>query len=262
MVSDLVSACMILLDLLDPVIFEWIRSLVRRKVVLAMLCSPPCSTFSRARHRPLAGPFMPRPLRDRDRPLNACQAELIESARLAKQVHAWLSGLCNCWEKKSVRWGRRAGLEHPEDLGPLVPSLFNCHKFRELHEYGRGDVVSFDQCMTGAHAQKPTSIWSNDVHLCFLPSRCTHKGGHRPAVGIHRQSFRTTALAAYSADLCSRLARSVAAARAGSDGSAHLCFPFHGRLWRPSFPGRAVPSESVEGEELREVRGSTQRFQM
>ena len=54
------------LDLLSDSFFHWLRGLVKSRVVVAIVGSPPCSTFSRVRHAPGG----PRPLRAREHPLD------------------------------------------------------------------------------------------------------------------------------------------------------------------------------------------------
>ena len=58
----------------------------------SVLCSPPCSMWSRARHVPL-GKNGPRPLRTRDAPFS-CIADRTEKERRACDVGSTLAWIC------------------------------------------------------------------------------------------------------------------------------------------------------------------------
>ena len=113
-------------DLMDQEALLALLLECREGHVAAVLASPPCSTFSRARPRRLAGGAAgPRPLRGRRDPfvlLPGLTEKELEAGRLGS--HLALACMLLLWE--AGRRGAWTGLEHPADPGRAhCPSFFH-----------------------------------------------------------------------------------------------------------------------------------------
>ena len=103
-----------LLDLTDGNLVISIRELCQQNRVQGMLGSPPCSTWSRARHVPLQRKIGPRPLRSRQYPW------ICLPHRTKKEIQACESGsrlLLACVYLMGFCLHGWRGLEHPRDPG-------------------------------------------------------------------------------------------------------------------------------------------------
>ena len=191
-------------DLLDPRFVTRLEGWIRDRRAVAVFGSPPCSTWSRARFRPIA--FGPRPLRDRESPYE-CLANRTPAEVQACDLGTALLLRTMLLLQLAVERGLWVGLEHPQDWGPPYPSIWSSPWVQAWVREGGITVNSFDQCMWGAMARKPTSIASQDpAASAVLCRRCNHARAHRPAVGRGAAGFRTTPLAAYPSPLCKALA--------------------------------------------------------
>ena len=180
--------------------------------VCRILASPPCSTFSRARHNPLPGGGGPRPLRGRDRvwePLPGLIPRELKAVVLGTLlVVSCLGLLARLGGRKYWRM-----LEHPADPGRHpYPSVFATDLMREVRSFIDGQVVTLRQCRFGAPPVKPTMLLSNGLGLRRTGLLCNHHGKHQVLAGRNASGgFRTTVAAAYPSPLCRFVAESAVA---------------------------------------------------
>ena len=193
------------LDLTNGLLVKQLRELCIQGRIRAMLCSPPCSTWSRARHVPLAKGRGPRPLRSRAEPWQCLPDRTdqeVKSCQLCSVVMLaciYLLGFAkHCWR----------ALKHPRDPGrPPYPSIFTSSAAALLRKQGMTDVL-FDQCFYGAFARKPTQmLLPKDDSIGSLHGKfCTHVW-HVPHIGVDSKGkFMTAPLAKYRPNLCDMLA--------------------------------------------------------
>ena len=243
------------LDLTDGKVVSFIRDLITLDRVYGMLCSPPCSTWSRARHVPLqkCGQQGPRPLRSRINPwiclpqrtpkeVAACN---LGSALLLACVY--LLGFCRRWR----------AFEHPRDPGTEpFPSFFSSTASDLLRQQHMRDVV-FDQCRFGAAARKPTQLLLNkDDHVqAFHLKFCKHHK-HDPHIGVDKHgNFKTAPLAKYPHSLCSQLAD-----LAWNYSTSSFEARNHG-VWENVFQAAAFPVEHPADQVATAVHQRNQQFQ-
>ena len=176
--------------------------------VVGMFASPPCSTFSAARHRRLSrtkrGPV---PLRSRENPWECLEG------RNAKQQQQVLIGTClalicfGMLGELRMRGGW-TGFEHPADpeVQP-IPSVFHSQETEELKAIARLSYYVTDQCQFGAQSRKPTGLLL--PHGSHGITRHCHHIYHSPLTewDVKRQCFRTTQTAKYPPQFCQALAR-------------------------------------------------------
>jgi len=211
---------------------EYWKSLIQQIRDLRPFCiiaTPPCSTFSRARHLYKRHPG-PRPIRSRQFPegfpwlTDAKREQAQQGTKLAKR--AWeLSELAD-------EMGSTFLSEFPEDLGLTdtgVPaSLWQMPEFTQaLMRKGMHTFALF-QCEFGAATPKPTRFLSDLQHFegVFypgipqfdkdwkykgpLPRGCPHAGQHDALIGLGEDGQWKTAPAAHYPDqLCAFLARAI-----------------------------------------------------
>ena len=199
-------------------------SVIRAGRCAGGLGSPPCSTWSRARHRPLPGGGGPRPLRTREEPF-ACIHDRSSRERSACIIGTDLALIVVYLLSLIAALGGWIALEHPADPGPPFPSLFATEPIADMCCLLRCVIVDFHQCLHGAPARKPTGLLTNDFSLARRVlvthnGKCNHPQGHRAHIGINEAGqFLTTPLAAYPPRLCQCLAQCFAdALRAGGGG--------------------------------------------
>ena len=197
------------MDLADAVEFRRWQLACERGDVAGLLASPPCSTFSRARHRPLPGGGGPRPLRSRENvwfPLPDLKPNEIRSVVLGSLL------AISCLDLIARVGGRRcwAMLEHPADPGRApFPSVFCSDLLKRVQHHIRGSVVLLHQCRFDAMSVKPTMLLTTDPDLDRPGLMCNHHGRHTVLAGRTADgAFRTTAAAAYPPALCRFMAES------------------------------------------------------
>eukprot|EP00974_Lingulodinium_polyedra_P034047 3273749-Lingulodinium_polyedra.AAC.1 len=149
------------------------------------------------------------------------------------QATIYIMGCCaaaGCW----------FALEHPQDRGPPVPSLFVTDAAVALAKHFDAVTCRFDQCCFGCAYRKPTQILLRAASRpASLSARCWHAGGHAVALGraAGGRGFVTTALARYPARLCAALAELCWAARGEPrDGRGGL------DAWLGAWPGPGLPA--------------------
>ena len=198
-------------DLFRVPYLDWIIELIVAGHVCGAFGSPPCSTISKARHRPITGcPFAPRPLRSRTNVWNGLpgrsrrEVEAVATGSYLMLVCIGLLGEC------SIR-GAWTGLEHPADPGTPYPSFIPTVEFQRWVSQHRLVVFELDQCMFGARTRKPTAIAITPKHTRHLRKRCRHSS-HPAMVGpTANGSFATRPMAAYPQGLCEALAKAFVA---------------------------------------------------
>ena len=196
-------------DLLNGVVGDFLLKLIHSGRVIGGFGSPPCSTISAARYRPLEGGGGPRPLRSRAEPwypLAYCTKREIFNV----QVGTLLYLLCLGFLGEMRMFGAWIGLEHPADRNRQpFGSFFNTREVATFKKtFGIGYYV-IHQCMYGAMSKKPTGLLlptggSSMVKLC------DHRHRHIVLAGqdVHG-NFATTAAARYPQQLCQSLAEVV-----------------------------------------------------
>ena len=133
----------------------------------------------------------------------------------------------------------------------------------------RGFFVRLDQCVFGALAKKPTQLMTQCSRLRNMIAAhrrggfCCHPAGHPPAIGLKRDGFRTTPLAAYPRAFATVLA--VAAAAAAGDGRQHgRSLAFAPEPWpeQLAWQARAEAAWDIAPWKHEVLRGGAQQFQM
>ena len=185
-----------------------------------LIVSPPCNTFSRARHQYRKFPG-PRPLRNRTWPkgfpwLNTHNKQIVQEANDFMQhcLDACLT---------SADSGGRYLLEHPEDLGEVQGehpgSVWQWEELHNLLSATNASCFAIHQCQFGALYPKPTRLLTNvkvvDARCAFglpkfdknsrytgpLSRNCGHKHKHK-LIGKTQESWNTSPSAAYPPQLC------------------------------------------------------------
>ena len=191
-------------DLLNPLCGSWLLQFIHNKRVVGGFGSPPYSTISTARHKPLniSNRKSPRPLRSRTNPwvpLAYCNIKEVMSVQIGSALFLICLGLLG---EIALRGGW-TGLEHPADRGrEPYPSFFNTEEVKEfMRIFGLGYQV-LDQCMFGALSRKPTGLLLPRSGL-QIGVTCNHVESHPLSLGLDSNGlFRTTPAAKYPHGLC------------------------------------------------------------
>ncbi len=216
-------------DVLDIEFWEFLVRLIKDDPPFCIIVTPPCSTYSRARHFYKLSPG-PRPIRSRQFPegfpwlseSNRHKAE--EGTALGKKM----------WELFDIAGdiGSHFLGEFPEDLGLTstgVPaSIWQMEEFFTL--ISKPGVVTFAlfQCEFGAKSSKPTRLISDLIgfegsvyrgipmftaewkYLGPLPKCCPHPGQHEQLIGMDKSgTWKTSPAAHYPGDLCKFIAKAI-----------------------------------------------------
>lgn len=248
------------LDIMDGAIITMLHDLMQQGRVVSVLCSPPCSTWSRARHVRL-GKNGPRPLRTRAAPFS-CIGDRTEKEQRACDVGSTLAWICCYLMGLALSLHVWTLLEHPRDPGQHpYPSLFCSEVATLLRRFGAKDLV-LDQCQFGAQAKKPTQCLHSPNSGCFahLKQTCNHTQGHQPHIGLYPDGkFMTTHLSKYPRLFCVALAR-----------SAHEFFQtiprkrrFHDacKLWEVAFESSSFLTQHPTRQKPFTVSGGSHCFQ-
>ena len=217
-------------DVLDIDFWTSLVDRVRKDPPFCIIATPPCSTYSRARHFYKESPG-PRPIRSRQFPLgfpwlsttNRQKAE--EGTALA----------CKMWEMFDI--AREIGShflgEFPEDLGATstgVPaSIWQMDAFFSLLANPGVMTMALFQCEFGASTPKPTRLitdlqnFEGPYHegiptftadwryLGPLPKSCPHPGQHEQLIGLDDSGkWKTGPAAHYPGELCLFIAKAIA----------------------------------------------------
>lgn len=192
-------------DLFNPNTALFLLDLIHKGKVIGGFGSPPCSTVSAARHRPLSRRGGPRPLRSRSDPwipLKYCSPKEVQAVRIGSLLFLLCLGMLG-----EIRaHGGWVGLEHPADREQEpYPSFFNTVEVQQFLRFCGMAYYVTHQCRFGAKSVKPTGL--------LLPWGCSriqlkgnHRGGHPPLIGIdHSGRFLTTPAAHYPQGFCHAL---------------------------------------------------------
>lgn len=198
---------------------------IKKQRYNALLASPPCNTFSRARHSAQPGP---RPLRDINHPYGVPgltareKAAVRQGTVLAKfaiaAVHAQLASSATAM----------ALLEHPEDLGTAArgrpASIWQWPEARALTNEPNAASIAIHQSSFGTAYPKPTRLTGRlpDLHLVGAqgwPTFCPQGRYLGPLAKPQAQTtlrrqpndagFRTTGTAAWPSQLCQWVAQQI-----------------------------------------------------
>ena len=216
-------------DLTNDEFVAVILGLARAGYFHAVIASPPCSTWSRARFLGKG----PRPLRTRREPWGRTDISFTAFERLRLDLGSRLL-LTAIQVVQAVCLAGGLGLmEHPADPGEdPYPSIWNLPEMASLLEETGGQVKLIDQCRYGAPSMKPTMIGifgfyddTRGLALERLRLRCNHHGQHQAVLKGRtekgRPDFCTAAAQAYQPPLCAALAGVIleAFARMTKEGS-------------------------------------------
>lgn len=194
-------------DMLDGKQMVHLLSMIRAGRVLGVFVSPPCSTFSAARHKAVgADGHGPRPLRSRQSPWTCLPGRSHEeNAAVDIGSALGLIGIGMLGEARAVgAWG---GYEHPADrFRSPFPSVFANSEMQQLKDTFKLKYYETDQCMFGAPSRKPTGLILPADHSSIV-RKCKHKHGHDQHGWDHiKRQFRTTPAARYPSGFSQALA--------------------------------------------------------
>ncbi len=190
-------------DLTDARLSDSIVEDLRSGRIAGLHIAPPCSTWSRARHRPGGPP----PLRDHTAlwglpRLSRRHREQLEAHNTLARVAL---RLCQVAQERGVPWT----LEHPRDLGPPAASIWRTDEVQTLQlQCDKIRCVEFDQCMFGSRWLKPTTVMGNLNSMDPLGWLCDHVDHHPPLCGRvpGSENFMTRGAQEYPEGLCKTLA--------------------------------------------------------
>lgn len=210
-------------DLSKTKLWNEITNKVERGEYDVAMLSPPCGTFSRARHN--RRNYGPHPVRSKDWPWGfpwLGQADAVKVDLANKFVKQCLK-IADLQTKLNRFWL----FEHPEDLGltkshEQPASVWQLQEMMDLIAAADAACWALHQCGFGAESSKPTRLASNlpdciqfGRKLPWFDSQgrylgplgtCEH-GWHPPLIGMANGDFLTTAAAAYPSDMCRYLAQ-------------------------------------------------------
>ena len=192
----------------------WI-SKIQSGQILGIGGGPSCETWSAARY----GPGGPPPVRSYDHPwglrkLTKRQWQQVQTG--TKLVQFLVELLCY-----AAQAGLCGFLEHPQFAVWMMQhrpaSIWTLDVMRWLARLECVQICSFDQCVYGLDAKKPTTLlllrletFKDTTVTRGLRGRCSHRGGHRPLQGIEVEGdFATARAKVYPKAMNSALALAV-----------------------------------------------------
>ena len=193
----------------------WIDQMKAGRVA-ALMAGPPCETWSAARTRPLPNvKRQPRPLRSRDLPWGLHYLTMREYDQL--DLGNQLLRVTILFLYVAYQVAVPAAMEHPATAEDerLVASSWLLPEVQNLTHLPNADLVTFDQCMVGQIARKPTSLLCLHVPhigqaLRALPNagRCNHGfAAHPPLLGRNPDgTWKSAAAKTYPPGMCQLLA--------------------------------------------------------
>ena len=217
-------------DVLDNDFWTSLIDLVRSDPPFCIIATPPCSTYSRARHFYNKSPG-PRPIRSRDFPLGFPWLS-VSNRRKAEEGTALASKM---WQLFDI--AREIGSHFlggfPEDLGATstgVPaSIWQMDAFFATLANPGVITMALFQCEFGAKTPKPTRLISDLQgfegpyhkgipiftadwkYLGPLPKCCPHPGQHEQLIGLDSSGkWKTGPAAHYPGELCLFIAKAIA----------------------------------------------------
>ena len=199
-------------------------------LVDVLLVSPPCNTFSRARHHFRQGG--PRPLRSATWPLGFPWLRMTDQETV--QTANFFIFQCLEAAKRMHAQGRFYWWEHPEDLGKTragdyPASIWQLQALRQLVQATQAASWAIHQCIFGAPTSKPTRLisnlpnclqhgvnWATFDEAGFYTGplgKCPHIS-HPPLLGfnVELQKWNTADSAAYPEEMCKSIALDIISA--------------------------------------------------
>ncbi len=201
-------------DLAQPETFHSLGCLVDEGYVDILVAGPPCSTWSRARHRGRDGPP---PVRGRSESPWGFPHLTGALKRQVTEANVLMVNTLSLMERVS-RAGGSYLLEHPADPGgEPYPSIWSNEVLIGMMVRTGGQTVSFNQCALGGPTPKPTTLGGTLCGLqeefgpCVCPGVSAHHR-HASSWGRTREGqHRTRALQAYPPMMCASIAKCIAA---------------------------------------------------
>ena len=151
-------------DLADSHTWRQVEQRIREGKYDAVLMSPPCDTFSRARSQPL---------RDEHPPGIYGKSELAQADKAAVQKGTLLAlrgavaaAICN---SQSLPW-----IAETPKLTDGVPSVFKLPEWVGLGTPPNGSTIAVDQCRFGARSKKPTTLKASRCSIADIAHECNH----------------------------------------------------------------------------------------
>ena len=201
-------------DLAQPETFHALGCLVDEGYVDILVAGPPCSTWSRARHRGRDGPP---PVRGRQHSPWGFPHLTGALKRQVTEANVLMVNTLSLMERVS-RAGGSYVLEHPADPGcEPYPSIWSNVVLLGMMRRTGGQAVSFNQCALGGPTPKPTTLagalcgLQDEFASCVCPGVSAH---HRHATSWGRTregQHRTRALQAYPPMMCASIANCITA---------------------------------------------------
>ena len=157
-------------DISDGAIWDEVIAKIKRGEYCAILCSPPCSTFSKL----LGSPCGPKARRTATGPerygLKVLEPQVKEKVRL----HNLLAVRCATAFKLMYKLGRPAIIEQPEQTKGEV-SMLNLDEFIDILSLAGVEHVIAPQCPFKSWAAKHTSWITYKISFEDMPKTCLHK---------------------------------------------------------------------------------------
>ena len=198
-----------------------------------LMLSPPCGTYSRARHRSL-GKGGPVPLRSSLYPWGFPWLSTTNQAKA--QLANFFVKQCFLAIESQIQANKFWMLEHPEDLGKtksgeFSASIWQLPELRALVDMS-GSTWAVHQCIFGAETSKPTRLASNLPACAQLgkswpslssggdyagPLLCCPHGSRPPLIGFRHGQFATSGAEAYPSAFCKYLAQFILSALAAAN---------------------------------------------
>ena len=216
-------------DVLNEKFWCELTDFIRQFKPFCIIATPPCSTYSRARHLYKRFPG-PRPIRSRQHPdgfpwlTNQRAQQAAQGTAFAKKT----------WELSNLaaELDARFLSEFPEDLGKtdtgIPASLWQMQEFMDNLARRNMKTFALFQCEFGAETPKPTRFLSDldffegniyegvrefDKDWRYkgpLPRGCPHSGQHDPLIGTDQDgNWKTAPAAHYPGRLCLFLAKAI-----------------------------------------------------
>ena len=165
-------------DVLQDEMWSGLKDFIRRLQPFSVIATPPCSTYSRARHFYKVSPG-PRPIRSRQHPLGF--PWLSQSNRRKAEEGRLLAD--RAWDLYFLAHEMGATFlgEFPEDLGATntgVPASFwQMQQFQEMLAFRDSKTFAIFQCEFGAQTPKPTRLLK--VRFILVAHNSTRTGSIR-----------------------------------------------------------------------------------
>ena len=216
-------------DLLDSSAQEAIMARIAAGDYDIVIMSPPCATWSRARHSGKPGPD---PVRNKDHPWGIPHLKFEWMKKAADTgntfIHFAIRTITTCQSCKRRGFRVMTLVEHPEDLGRsqtgIPASIWQLKELRVAYAEFPFVSVAGHQCQFDLDAAKPTRLFSDIVSLVAfgyggwprfdessrylgpLPRHCGHNHNLQTIGQLPGGGHATAPLACYPDKMCSFIA--------------------------------------------------------